>query len=57
MIEVGFIYPGADPGILDFSVLPYIVLRRDENEMSKTIEFMWLFWGFHITVYHENQTA
>ena len=49
MFEIGFIYPWADEGILDFSLLPYIVFRRDENEASATVEFMWLFWGFHIT--------
>lgn len=52
MIEVGFIYPGADDGILDFALLPQIEFRRDDNEMSKTIELMWLFWGFHITRYY-----
>lgn len=52
MIEVGFIYPGADDGALDFALLPQIEFRRDDNEMSKTIEVMWLFWGFHITRYY-----
>lgn len=52
MIEVGFIYPGADDGILDFALLPQIEFRLDDNEMSKTIELMWLFWGFHITRYY-----
>ena len=53
MIEIGFIYPYADEGIVDFSLLPYFVFRRDENECSKTFEFMWLFWGFHVTRYYE----
>lgn len=52
MIEVGLIYPGADEGILDFALLPQIALRRDENEQSKTLEVMWLFWGFHVTRYY-----
>ena len=53
MIEIGFIYPYAEEGILDFSLLPCIQLRSDYNEISKTFEFMWLFWGFHITRYFE----
>lgn len=52
MIEVGFIYPGSDEGILDFALLPSLLFRKDENEMSKTVEIMWFFWGFHITRYY-----
>lgn len=52
MIELGFIYPGADEGRLDFALLPQIMLERDDQEMCKTIEVMWLFWGFHISVYY-----
>lgn len=52
MIEIGFSYPGADEGALVFALLPSIMFERNENEMSKTIEVMWLFWGFHITRYY-----
>lgn len=51
MIEIGFAYPWAEEGVLVFSLLPSIMLERNENEMSRTFEVMWLFWGFHITIY------
>jgi len=53
MIEVGLLYPWADEGVLIFSLLPSFMFERNEVEQSKTFEFTWLFWGFHITIYYD----
>lgn len=51
MVDFGLIYPSE--GRYSFSIIPAIVLDRDDLECRSTIEVMWLFWGFYVSVYSE----